>query len=136
MLPLLIAAVLDLRSRSIPDWIPASLLAWAFLQLALGAGPGWGAAGLGLALGAAFGAGSFALGALGGGDAKLLTALGACLGPFDLGTTLLYMALAGGVLAAVAKLRGQRELAYGPAIAAGFALFLLLPEGPFLARPA
>ena len=57
---------------------------------------------------------------LGGGDAKLIAALGLLVGPVGLLIVLFGMAIAGGVLSLVAMLRGQRDYAYVPAITAGF----------------
>jgi prepilin peptidase CpaA len=63
--------------------------------------------------------GAFARGAWGGGDAKLAAALGAYLGTAGIMAAFFYAALVGGVLAGVAAARGQREVAYGPALVAG-----------------
>ena len=83
----------------------------------------------------------FARGLLGAGDAKLLGAVGALLGP-KLGlTAFIYAALCGGVWALIWVLPGSykelavlglravegRRLPYGPAIAAGTGLSLVLP---------
>lgn len=136
LLPLVVAAYFDLRARTIPDSIPALLLAWSATLVALDAGPGLAAALLGLAVGGILGVTGFACGAFGGGDAKLIASLGACLGPTDLGATLVYGAVIGGVLALVAIRHGEREFAYGPAIAAGFAVSLIVPDGVLLARAA
>ena len=65
----------------------------------------------------------YALGGFGGGDLKLVVALGAALGPLALLSTLFWMALCGGVLACVAWLRGRRNLAYVPAIALGLLIY-------------
>jgi prepilin peptidase CpaA len=65
----------------------------------------------------------------GGGDAKLITALGAVLGPVGLLFALFWMALAGGLLALIAMVRGQRDYAYGPAIALGYLAYLVWPAG-------
>jgi len=42
---------------------------------------------------------------------------------------LFWMALAGGLLALIAMARGQRDYAYGPAIAAGYLGYLIWPFG-------
>jgi Flp pilus assembly protein protease CpaA len=73
----------------------------------------------------------FWLGGIGGGDVKLVTALGAWLGPWGLLQALFWIALAGGVLAAVAKWRRQPDFAYVPAILAGLAIHWLRSGGPF-----
>ena len=65
------------------------------------------------------------VGGLGGGDAKLLAALGAVVGfKGELGV-MLYAALLGALLALVARFRKQREYAYAPAIALGLLAFIL-----------
>ena len=121
------AAVVDLRKGEIPDTVPILLLVWAVVATAFGwSGIGWVAALAGLVLGFAFGALLFRLAALGGGDVKLVAALGAVLGYRSLIYVLVYVALAGAVLALIAGLRGRREFAYGPAIALGFTAFMLL----------
>lgn len=124
---LLVAAFTDLRSRQIGNKLNAAI--------ALGAPLFWWASGLalwpdvalqvGVAL-AAFAvlAGLFALGAMGGGDVKLLTALALWIQPAWFVKLLVVMALLGGVLtivlAAVHMLRGRKErlaIPYGVAIA-------------------
>jgi prepilin peptidase CpaA len=124
---LLVAAFTDLRSRQIGNKLNAAI--------ALGAPLFWWASGLalwpdvalqvGVAL-AAFAvlAGLFALGAMGGGDVKLLTALALWVQPAWFVKLLVVMALLGGVLtivlAALHMLRGRKErlaIPYGVAIA-------------------
>jgi prepilin peptidase CpaA len=118
---LVVAAGFDLRSREIPNTLPLALLVWAVAARALGLQPAdWLGLLAGLGLGFALGAGLFALGAMGGGDAKLLAALGAVLGPRAFGIVLIYIALIGGVLALAARMRRQSEVVYGPAIALGY----------------
>ena len=103
-----VACVCDLRTRRIPNILTfgAALAAMATLGLANGADgllvsvQGWL---LGVALFFPF----FALGGLGGGDVKLMGALGAWLGPaltLHLG---LYASLAGGAMAVVVALRAS-----------------------------
>jgi prepilin peptidase CpaA len=124
---LLVAAFTDLRSRQIGNKLNAAI--------ALGAPLFWWASGLalwpdvalqvGVAL-AAFAvlAGLFALGAMGGGDVKLLSALALWIQPAWFLKLLVVMALLGGVLtiafAAAHMLRGRKErlaIPYGVAIA-------------------
>ncbi len=80
---------------------------------------------LGLALSAAV----FFLGGLGGGDVKLLCAIGAVVGPWAMLSILAWMAVAGGILALLAVARGTRDFAYGPAIAIGLVLETAWPGG-------
>jgi len=118
---LIVATVFDLRTREIPDWISI-----AIAILAVGAAAtGW--LGIGLVLvaigglvGLTIGYLLFRFAKLGGGDAKLIAALGMLVGPVGLLIVLFGMAIAGGVLSLVAMLRGQRDYAYVPAITAGF----------------
>ena len=67
---------------------------------------------LGLSFGFSIGFVLFWLGGFGGGDVKLLSALGAVLGfKGELGV-LFYVAILGGVLALVARMRREKEYAY------------------------
>jgi Flp pilus assembly protein protease CpaA len=63
---------------------------------------------------------------MGGGDAKLLVALGALLGPLAFVVFLLFVSIAGGLFAIVAKIRGEKELPYAPAFALGWLGLVLL----------
>lgn len=125
------ATVQDVRRREIPDWVSLLLLAWAVVATALGLHPvvSWLSLLGGLAIGFVLSTVCFALGGLGAGDVKLLTALGAALGHAAVLFTLFWIALAGGALALVALGRGKRDLAYGPAIALGLFIATVLREG-------
>ena len=59
--------------------------------------------------------------------AKVIAGVGAVLGPVGIWFFLFWMALAGGVLALVAKIRGQRDYAYGPALFLGYTGYLTYP---------
>lgn len=95
-----VACVTDLRTRRIPNVLTfgAALAGLAF-QFATGGVSGLGQAALGWLLGAVVFLLPFALGGLGGGDVKLLAALGAWLGPADAMWLVLYTGIAGGVTA-------------------------------------
>ena len=126
---LLVAAITDIRSRSISNWLNAGI--------ALAAPLYWWSSGLdlwpgvALQLGIAFAAfvllaGLFALKMMGGGDVKLLTVLALWIEPVWFLKLLIVMALVGGVLTvgmgAWHIMRRQRErlaIPYGVAIAIG-----------------
>jgi len=121
----LVATVFDLRRREVPDTISVLLLGWAVLAAMLRLdGRGWGAMLAGLAAGLLCSGSFFVLGGLGGGDVKLIAALGAVLGHPAIWPALFWIALAGAVFAIVALVRGRRDLAYLPAIALGLVIHL------------
>jgi prepilin peptidase CpaA len=121
------AIVTDLRSRIIPNALNAGIalaapLWWwtTGIDLWPGAAIQLGVAGVALAVFMA----AFAIGAMGGGDVKLIAALGLWLLPLDFLTMLVWMAVGGGVLTVATivwhKLRhgeGKPEIPYGVAIA-------------------
>jgi prepilin peptidase CpaA len=97
----ILAGLRDVVSYTIPNWISLALMA-AFPLAALAVGLPLGAAGLHLAIGAAAlvaGMAMFALGWIGGGDAKLFAAAALWLGWPAVGTFLVVTGLAGGGLA-------------------------------------
>jgi prepilin peptidase CpaA len=104
----LIGCATDLRWRRIPNLLTFGAALAAFGYHAAHAGlPGLGASVAGWAIGGAMFVPFFALGGLGGGDVKLLAALGAWLGPAATVWLALYAMLAGGPMAlAVAVMRG------------------------------
>lgn len=103
----------DLRERRLPNALTVGALVVA---LALRASGGLDAVGSGLAgaaIGFALALPFFLVGGLGGGDVKLLTAMGAFLGPHRIWFALLVMALVGGVMALIVmtKHRAFRQTA-------------------------
>jgi prepilin peptidase CpaA len=95
-----VACLVDLRSRRIPNWLTlAAAVAGAVYQVAQSGTSGLLTAGEGWLIGAAIFFLPFALGGLGAGDVKLLAALGAWLGPYDVVRLALFTGVAGGVLA-------------------------------------
>ena len=103
-----VACLMDLRSRRIPNWLTFGSAAAALgfhtvtagLAGALSSGAGW-------LIGVLLFFLPFALGGMGGGDLKLLAALGAWLGPIPAVWLTLYTGVAGGILAlVVASARG------------------------------
>jgi prepilin peptidase CpaA len=130
LLLVIVAAVRDCRTHEVPDWISLVILACAVLATVCHwTQTGWRDLAAGLCLGLAVSASLFYLGALGGADVKLIAALGAVVGPLSLLCVLFWTAVAGGLLALVAKSRGKRDFAYVPAIAAGLLIQTLWPEG-------
>jgi prepilin peptidase CpaA len=106
------AGVTDLCSRRIPNRLVLAgfVLGLAFNTRAGGvAGLGWSlaGAGLGLALFLPF----FLLGGMGGGDVKLMAALGSLLGPADISRVAVAAAFAGGLLALMVAWWSGRLLA-------------------------
>ncbi len=135
---LIAAAWQDMRTHHIGNGLSVAIAAlfvwWAGIGLIAGSYTPQ-AFGLAIACGAglfAVGAGAFAAGILGGGDVKLLAAVGLFAGPAGILDLLLATALAGGLLG-IAVLAGvpigpvsapgeaalRRRLPYGPAIAVG-----------------
>ena len=96
---MLAAAVFDVRSRRIPNALTVSGFVVA-IALRFVAGPGAGIDGLtGAVLAFVLCLPFFVLGVLGGGDAKLLMAVGAFMGPRDLLMAMLLIASIGGIVA-------------------------------------
>lgn len=127
LLLLLVATVCDFRTREIPDWISIAI---AFVAV-IAASAGWLGIGFllvvsGGALGLSIGYGLYRFARLGGGDAKLIAALGLLVGPVGLLIVLFGMAIAGGILSLFAIYRKQKDYAYVPAITAGFVWYLAL----------
>ena len=113
------AAMRDLTSYTIPNWISLALIA-AFPLAAASTGmslPAFGLAASAGGIALVAGIAMFALGWIGGGDAKLFAACGLWLGwPAILPFTL-FTALAGGALAVAllwTRRLGQPIAAYGP----------------------
>ena len=126
---LVVAAAGDLRRRTIPNRLNlaialAAIPFWWFSDLA--PWPDVAARiGIALLLFALF-AGLFAIGAMGGGDVKLIAALALWLPPLAVLKLLAVMSIAGGALTLVMlighrlrKSTGQLEIPYGVAIAFG-----------------
>ena len=121
------SVVCDLRSRTIPDSISIALAGLGLAATALRwHDVSWAQLSIGLSAAFGLGAGLFYLGAMGGGDAKLCGGIGAVCGWPGVFEVLFATALAGGVLAFVAKQRGMTSLPYAPAIAAGYAITMTL----------
>jgi prepilin peptidase CpaA len=110
-----VAAVIDWRTRRVPNPLTAALavLGVAFAACGVG-GLTVGASLAGLALGLAFMLPGHLFGATGAGDVKLFAAAGALIGPAPIVTAFFYTALAGGVMAlAFAAHRGRLHRTLG-----------------------
>ncbi len=101
----LIAAIQDVRTHRISNAVAVSgLVAGLVLRSPLGLDAVISGA-LGAVLGLVLGAGFRALGALGGGDAKLVAAVGAFFGPGNLLGALLAIGTLGGIFAMIRLIR-------------------------------
>jgi prepilin peptidase CpaA len=102
------ACITDIRTRRIPNVLTFGAAVAAVLFHGFEAGvPGLQSAATGWVVGTALFLPFFLLGGMGGGDVKLLAALGAWLGPRDALWLAIYASLAGGVMAVgLALLRG------------------------------
>ena len=112
----LAAAAIDVRTGRIPNALtaPAVLAGLVLATLAQGLG-GLGSALGGAALALVIGGTLFALGGMGGGDAKLLVVVGAFLGPAHFLHAGAFIAIAGGVMAFAVV--AQRRILRRPALA-------------------
>lgn len=105
----LLACILDVKQRRIPNWLTGpALLAGLLLHLLSG---GW--SGLGSSLGALLICGAvfllfYVAGGMGAGDVKLIAALGALLGVSDVVPLLAFTAIFGGALAVLMAMRHGR----------------------------
>jgi prepilin peptidase CpaA len=96
----LLAAVMDIRSRRIPNWLVAPFLAagWVIHVVQQGIGGLWWCAG-GLSVVVLATGFLYYMGGIGMGDCKLLAAVGVWIGPEQALFALLGTAIAGGVVA-------------------------------------
>jgi prepilin peptidase CpaA len=102
-----IATVCDLRSRRIPNWLVLPfLLAGIVVSTLTGGWSGLGQSVLGLSIAGLLLGFFYFLGGMGMGDVKLCAAIGAWIGPQQLGTALVVMGVAGGVMAVLWAARG------------------------------
>ncbi len=104
-----VAAVVDLRTRRVPNWLTLGVAA-AGVTMAATRIDGVGVAGAfeGLAVGLLLMMPGYVFGKTGAGDVKLLAAVGTMLGPRSIAMAFLYTAVAGGVLAVVVASRRHR----------------------------
>jgi prepilin peptidase CpaA len=102
---MVIAVVYDVKENRIPNRLTVIGFLVALILGAFSAGGFPGSALIGAVAALAISIPFFALGALGGGDAKLFAVAGAFLGPGGLFSVFLYGGLAGGVLALASAAR-------------------------------
>jgi prepilin peptidase CpaA len=97
-----LAAMCDVRTGRVPNVLTFGAMAGGLLFSAIHSG-GWGllTSLLGCVIGLALFLPLFVLGGMGGGDVKLLAAVGAWLGPVGALRAALWASLAGGVLAVI-----------------------------------
>lgn len=96
----LVAAVTDIRSRRIPNWLVVAGVAAGFvLNIALGGWAGLKAAALGFGLALLIYVPLFLLRAMGGGDVKLMAAVGCLAGPHAWFYIFILASIAGGLYA-------------------------------------
>ena len=109
LLLLVWAAVEDLRSRRIPNWLTFSLVLGGIAQsIAFGVVSSPGTSLLGLLVGFALPFVLFAMGALGGGDVKLLAGVGAWFGAQAALATFCIAAIVGAVMVVTQALAQRR----------------------------
>lgn len=122
----LIATVIDIRTRRIPNALTSGMAGVGIGLAATGLGGiSLGAAAFGFVVGFALMLPGHALGATGAGDVKLMGAIGAIVGPGMVVNAFLFTAVAGGVLAVAVALRRRRL----SATLAGTARMIAAPAG-------
>jgi prepilin peptidase CpaA len=122
------AVVTDLRTRRISNRLTysAAVIGLAINTLAAG-WSGLAVSSLGLAVGFGLLLLPFLFGAMGGGDVKLLAAIGAIKGPYFVVVAMIYAGLAGGVLAAGYL---ARQVGFRPSFLYLTGGWLKKPSGP------
>ena len=121
------AVVEDVRRRRLPNWLTAGGVAAGMACAAWGGWRSLGMAAAGAAVGFLLLLPFHLLGAMGGGDVKLMAAYGAVFGPAGILIAGVFAAVFGGLSAAGALLwnRRARAIPYAPAIVLGACLSLL-----------
>lgn len=131
---LLIISLIDLDTKKIPNKFVLIILAWSLFWQVINPALSWADAALGLLAGGGitFLIALVSRGGMGGGDIKLLAALGFLAGWLDLllifFIAVLLGALAGIILIVFRKKSGKTAIPFGPFIAVAYALVLLLGD--------
>lgn len=134
VLVMLGASWTDLRTRRIPNWLTmGGVIAGLAIRAWMGSGPVVSGL-LGVALALLFALPFFVVGVLGGGDAKLLMAAGAFMGPGDLAAAALVIAMIGGLVAVVEAAR--RRVLLPTLLACGSLIVSWVTFGRRAARPS
>ncbi len=122
-----VAAVEDVRRGRVPNWLTGAGVLAAFACAAPGGSHALARVAEGIAIGFAIFLPLYGVGAMGGGDVKLLAAFGGLLGPVNTVMAVLFAAVAGALFAlAMLLVRPQsRSLPYAPVIVLGAWLALL-----------
>ena len=122
-----IAVIEDLRWRQVPNWLTAAGVVAGVACAAPGGWRGLGMAAAGMVAGFLLLVPFHWLGAMGGGDVKLMAAYGALLGPMGILLAAIFAGVIGGVCAAATLLLRPRTAAipYAPAIVLGAWVSLL-----------
>jgi prepilin peptidase CpaA len=105
----LVATVVDIRTRRIPNAVTATMAGVGIGFAASGlSGISLAAAALGFLFGLVLMLPGHALGATGAGDVKLMAAVGSLVGPVVVIKAFLFTAIAGGILAVIVAARRRR----------------------------
>ena len=123
------AVYCDVRDREIPDSIPLRLLISGVLATGLSWHDlSWTESLLGVALAFVLTVPFTLSEGVGGGGLKLLSGLGAWLGPVSVLSLLFWTAIAGVFSAIIAQARHKKDFPYAPAIGVGLLVAILFPS--------
>lgn len=115
---LAVAVYFEMKYSRIPNWLTLSAMGAGLICGYLPGGPTFGSSVLGLVIGFGFLFIFYVFGGIGGGDVKLMGAIGALVGHGLIGTVLFYTAVIGGFMAVVALIwRGRARVNAGKAVA-------------------
>jgi prepilin peptidase CpaA len=131
---LLVAAIIDMRSYRIPNLLTYPTMATAMMYHILNDGlNGLFYSSAGLALGIGLFIVPYLMGAMGAGDAKLMGAVGAVLGPSGVLNACIFTAIAGGIYALTVLLFYYKDLRFFTRAATMFKAYIV--TGSFIRIP-